>query len=213
MIEFIEKIEHMPLNMQIEAARFEAAELGVNYSGELNATELSRAEAAAVVCGVDYMHFIAEEGHHQLTLDEEHFHRLVLIRTRLIDVEQALEQAGFRERISVDELLKWVEPWANSIGYKLPDYLSVDNSESFRPQPFKSNEPAAPQELKPTKGNTKSMDEWVLWRLEQEGGLVEGLPPYGFQRKLIDEATEYGYKDESAVKRSFQRLGLKRTKS
>lgn len=76
-----------------------------------------------------------------------------------------------------------------------------------------ANEPIASQELKPIKGDTKSMDDWVLWRLEQEGGLVEGFPPYGFQVKLIEESSEYGYKDDSVVKRSFKRLGLKRTKS
>ena len=72
-------------------------------------------------------------------------------------------------------------------------------------------EPLTPQVTAPVpvKGSPESLQEWIKYIITVEKGLslVDRMPD-GLQAELIRESMKYGYKDASAVKRAWSRLGL-----
>lgn len=54
------------------------------------------------------------------------------------------------------------------------------------------------EEPVPVKGDTASLDAWVEWKHEKEGLILA---------RIIDESVNYGYKDDTAIKNSWRRLG------
>ncbi len=65
------------------------------------------------------------------------------------------------------------------------------------------------QKPEPSKGSPESLQEWIKYIITVEKGLslVDRMPD-GLQAELIRESMKYGYKDASAVKRAWSRLGL-----
>ena len=75
----------------------------------------------------------------------------------------------------------------------------------------KSIEIVNPQIKKPipAKGSPESLQEWIKYIITVEKGLslVDRMPD-GLQAELVRESMKYGYKDGSAVKRAWSKLGL-----
>lgn len=65
----------------------------------------------------------------------------------------------------------------------------------------------------PIKGKPESLRKWMCHVITVEKGLsIDEALPSGLQAELIRRATEYGYQDDSAVKRAWRHLKLESAK-
>lgn len=84
----------------------------------------------------------------------------------------------------------------------LPEFLNEqENSENLIQ--YQGEKPI------PKKGSAESLRQWIVYVITIEMGLkLTDKMPDGLQAELIRESEKYGYRDASAVKRAWSKLGL-----
>ena len=143
-----------------------------------------------------------------------------LIKNFEILTDLARREFGYKciwgDNINIFQFSEWVTPILKKMGLVLPEEFPIKKiqKEQQAELKLKTMKKIGIAKPKPTKGKPETLKAWIKHIITEEKGLsLSDEMPLGLQAELIKKASEYGYTDNTAVKRAWAAMKLKSVKN